>query len=212
MFKKRQEKIFCIGFNKTGTTSIEKVLEDFNINIGNQRKAELLLDNWNERDFKAIENYVKSASAFQDIPFSLPYTFIALHQKFPNAKFILSIRDDADQWYNSIVNFHSKLWSNGTDVPTVYNLKNAEYCYKGYAYNYMKFVYNTPDDDLYNKEMLVQTYNNHINTVKDFFRSKSKKLIIINTSIKNDYFRLCDFLNEKPFYNGFPWENKTSDI
>lgn len=212
MFKNKTPKIFCIGFNKTGTTTIEKVLNDFNIKLGSQQEAEMLMPNWNIRDFKAIERYVKSATAFQDIPFSLPYTFIALEQKFPNAKFILTVRDDADQWYNSIVKFHSKLWSSGSEVPTVNELKNANYRYKGLAYEYIKQVFNTPDDDLYNKPILTSTYINHNNQVKDYFRSNPEKLIVINTSNKKDYFRLCEFLNEKPIHDNFPWENKTSDI
>ena len=71
MFKKNKPKIFCIGFNKTGTTTIARVLKDFNIKLGNQPEAEMLMPNWFDRDFKAIINYVKSATAFQDIPFSL---------------------------------------------------------------------------------------------------------------------------------------------
>lgn len=210
--KKSKQKIFCIGFNKTGTTTIERVLKDFKVTLGSQQEAEILMPNWYRRDFKAIEKYAKSATAFQDIPFSLPYTFIALEQQFPNAKFILSVRDNNEQWYNSIVKFHSKLWSSGTEAPTVHELKNATYCYKGLAYEYIKQVFNTPDDDLYNKAILTNTYNNHNSFVKDYFRSKPEKLIVINTSNKNDYFRLCEFLDEKPLYDNFPWENKTSEI
>ncbi|WP_159023046.1 sulfotransferase [Formosa sp. L2A11] len=210
--KKKQNKIFCIGFNKTGTTTIKKVLKDFNIKLGNQKEAEVLLPNWYDRDFKAIFNYVKSATAFQDIPFSLPYTFIALEQEFPNAKFILTVRDNEEQWYNSISKFHSKLWSDGISIPQIEELKNATYRYKGLAYEYIKQVYNTPDEDLYNKSILMKTYNNHNSLVKDYFRAHQEKLIVINTSNKADYFRLCDFLKEKPLHDNFPWENKTSDI
>ncbi|WP_179319480.1 sulfotransferase [Winogradskyella helgolandensis] len=211
-YLKSKPKIFCIGFNKTGTTTIEKVLKDFKIKLGNQEEAEMLITNWFNRDFKEIFNYVKSATAFQDIPFSLPYTFIALAQKFPNAKFILTIRDNDEQWYNSIVKFHSKLWSSDESAPKVNELKNANYRYKGLAYEYIKQVFNTPDDDLYHKQTLIKTYNNHNNLVKDYFRAHPEKLIVINTSNKADYFRLCDFLKEKPLHDNFPWENKTSDI
>jgi hypothetical protein len=212
MFKKNKPKIFCIGFNKTGTTTIARVLKDFNIKLGNQPEAEMLMPNWFDRDFKAIINYVKSATAFQDIPFSLPYTFIALEQHFPNAKFILTVRDNDEQWYNSISKFHSKLWSADENPPKFNDLKDASYRYKGLAYEYIKQVFNTPNDDLYNKIILIKTYNNHNNLVKDYFRAHSEKLIVINTSNKADYFRLCDFLKEKPLHDNFPWENKTSDI
>ena len=38
-------KIFCIGQNKTGTTSLKKAFEELNFIVGNQRKAEILYDN-----------------------------------------------------------------------------------------------------------------------------------------------------------------------
>ncbi|SDS83704.1 sulfotransferase [Winogradskyella sediminis] len=212
MFRKNREKIFCIGFNKTGTTTIEKVLKDFNMKLGDQAEAERLMPQWCERDFNSIVNYAKSATAFQDIPFSLPYTFIALDQNFPNAKFILTVRDNDDQWYNSIVKFHTKLWSVGDNPPTVHELKNATYRYKGLAYDYIKHVFNTPDDDMYNKTLLIKKYTAHNDFAIDYFRVKSDKLIVINASKKKDYFRLCNFLKKEPLYDDFPWENKTAEI
>lgn len=212
MFKNKRQKIFCIGFNKTGTTSIEKVLKDFNYNLGNQPAAELLFPDWLDRNFKLIKRYCKSAEAFQDIPFSLPYTYILLDQYFPNAKFILTVRDSSEQWYNSIVKFHSKLWAFGDEAPNAVELRNAPYRYKGFAYDYIKEVYNTDDTDMYNKEKLIKAYENHMSTVIDYFKNKPSKLLIINTSNKNDYFKLCAFLNKKPIHDNFPWENKTNAI
>jgi len=68
-------KIFCIGFNKTGTTTIESVLKSFGYKMGDQVKGERLLNSWLSRDFKPIVELCKTAEAFQDIPFSLPYTY-----------------------------------------------------------------------------------------------------------------------------------------
>ena len=79
---KNKPKIFCIGQNKTGTTTIESVLKSFNYKLGNQVQGELLLDTWYERDFKKIIKFCKTAEAFQDVPFSLPYTFQHLDVAF----------------------------------------------------------------------------------------------------------------------------------
>jgi hypothetical protein len=43
----------------------------------------------------------------------------------------------------------------------------------------------------------------------EYFRSKPEKLLVINVSDDNDYIKLCDFLDKKPLYKTFPWENKT---
>ena len=132
---KKRSKIFCIGLHKTGTTSIEKVLTNLNYKIGDQVQGELLLDNWYRRDFDSIIEFSKSAEAFQDTPFSLPFTFIALDQYFENAKFILSVRDDPEQWYNSLTKFHSKKWGFGQNPPTLDQLKEAD------LHNVPKFIH-----------------------------------------------------------------------
>lgn len=210
LFKNKKPKVFCIGLNKTGTTTLEKVLKDFNYKFGNQRSGELLFKDWFRRDFKSTIALSKTADAFQDAPFSFPFTFIALDQNFPNAKFILSIRDSPEQWYNSLIKFHSKLWADGINQPTIADLKNAKYRYKGFAYEAHKVIFKTPDEDPYNKEILIDYYNNHNYQVKEYFRSRPEKLLVINVSNDNDYLRLCDFLNKQPLHKTFPWENKTA--
>ena len=88
---KNKLKIFCIGAGKTGTTSIEKALSDFGYNMGNQSEGELLLDDYIQRNFKAIINFCKTADAFQDAPFCFQHTYQALDQYYPKAKFVLTI-------------------------------------------------------------------------------------------------------------------------
>ncbi|PKQ46718.1 sulfotransferase [Confluentibacter flavum] len=209
IFNTSKPKVFCIGFGKTGTTTIQRVLKDFNYKMGHQEKGELLVFDWYKRDFKNIINLCKTADAFQDVPFSLPFTFMALDQQFKHAQFILTERDTPEQWYDSLTKFHSKLWSDGDKPPTANELKNAKYRYQGYAYDSFKLLYNTSDDDLYNKEQLISVYNGHNAMVKDYFKSRPEKLLVINVSQKNDYFRLCKFLNKSPIREDFPWENKT---
>jgi len=210
MFKKNKNKIFCIGFNKTGTTTLEKTLQEFGMKMGNQFDGEMLIFDWFKRDFKRIIKLCKTAEGFQDFPFSVPFTFIFLDNYFKNAKFILTIRNNSEEWYNSIVKFHSKIWSDGTSPPSKEDLMIANYRYKGYPYESFKLLYNTSDDDLYNKKELIKAYETHNYIVQEYFRSRPDKLLIINVSKKEDYLKLCKFLNQKPVRENFPWENKTS--
>ncbi|QIA08519.1 sulfotransferase [Draconibacterium halophilum] len=122
---KNKQKIFCIGLNKTGTTSVKEALEELGYIVGNETEAKKLLNDWLKRDFRPIIKYCKFAQAFQDSPFSFPYTYIILNHVFPNSKFILTIRDDAEEWYRSITRFHSKLWGRDGKIPTKEDLKSA---------------------------------------------------------------------------------------
>jgi len=204
-------KVFCIGLNKTGTTSMAKTLNDLGFLVGSQRLAELLLDDWVNRDFRSIINYCYTAQAFQDIPFSLPYSFQALDGYFPNSKFILTIRDNAEQWYNSLTQFHAKFFGKGK-IPTINDLKEADYIYPGYIYKIFKWTFNTPEEDPYNKNVLISNYEIYNSVVQDYFKFRPEAFLMINLSESDSYQKLCNFLG-KPYHNEiFPHENKTQDI
>ena len=63
-------KVFVIGSNKTGTTSLAAALEAVGYRIGLQHEAEALLDDWHRRDFRALLDYCHSADAFQAVSYT----------------------------------------------------------------------------------------------------------------------------------------------
>jgi len=67
------------------------------------------LNAWAANDFDAIVALAREADFFQDIPFSCPNTYKPLAAAFPGAKFILSTRATADQWYESLVRYHTQI-------------------------------------------------------------------------------------------------------
>lgn len=210
LFSKRSDpKVFCIGQNKTGTTTIEVVLKRFGYRLGNQVEGELLLEAWHHRDFKHILKYCKTANAFQDVPFSLAYTYQHLDLAFPNAKFILTERDSAEQWYQSLTKFHSKKWADGQRIPSAEDLKLIKYRGLGHAYKFNRYVFSTPETDVYNQTILKEHYLRHNQTIKDYFKTRPEKLLVINVAKPKDYSKLCVFLNQTPQGDDFPWENKT---
>ena len=154
--------------------------------------------------------YCYTAQAFQDIPFSLSFTFQAMDQKFPGSKFILTVRDSAEQWYNSLTRFHAASFGNG-HIPTLEDLKAAEYIRRGWAYEANRLLYNTPPDDLYNKDMLIALYNAHSDAIQEYFRHRAGDLLVLNVAEPGAYDRLCDFLGKPHTGKAFPWENRTSD-
>jgi len=113
---RREQKIFCIGRNKTGTTSMAAIFRLLKITVGYQRKAELLAKKVLEGDYREFFKYVKyEGVAFQDIPFSLPHIYKVLDENFPNSKFILTIRDSPEVWYNSLTKYHANIFGNGKE-------------------------------------------------------------------------------------------------
>ncbi len=203
-----KKKIFCIGHNKTGTTSLAKSLKEFGYILGSQRRSELLIHDYKIRNFKPIINYCKTAEVFQDVPFSLPYLYVTLDQSFPGSKFILTVRDSDEQWYNSLIKFQTKLFGKDT-VPNKEDLLKQRYRYDGYVYDTKNIIYGTTDDDIFNKQKLINFYNTHNAAIKEYFRFRKEDLLILNLSDLDSYQELCSFLDKKPLRNSFPWENKS---
>lgn len=202
-------KIFCIGRNKTGTTSIAKAFRELGYIVGDQPEAErLCAEHYFERRFEPIAAYCKSAQVFQDVPFSYPYTYIYLDQVFPGSKFILTERDDPEQWYSSITRFHAKLWGTDGAPPTAAQLKSAPYRRTGFAYNTVK-VHGTTDDSPYDKETMIAHYVAYNRAVKDYFKFRPDDLLVLNLGKRSDYERFIAFLGVTSTRTEFPRENVT---
>lgn len=115
-----RNKIFCIGWNKTGTTSLAKTFSEMGYKVGVQHKAEILIDDYFSGNYESIIDYCKSADFFQDIPFSNTNIYEILENVYPQAKFILSIRNNSETWYNSLVKFHDNGFYHGKNrVPNL---------------------------------------------------------------------------------------------
>lgn len=208
MIFRKKNKIFCIGANKTGTTSVETALMDLGFKLGDQNQAQYLIKAYAKRDFKTIVKFCKSADAFQDAPFSWHYTGIMMDQSYPNAKFVLTVRNSADEWYQSLTRFHSKRLKIESGLPTVEDLKKAKRSKERTMWDNFNVRHVIDDNDPYNKERLIKYYLDHVSIIIDYFRFKNN-LLIINLSNKNSYREFCKFLDVTPIYDEFPWKNKT---
>lgn len=186
-------KVFCIGRNKTGTTSLEAALRNLGYRLGNQAAGEMLLFDWARRDFRRIIELCKTADAFQDIPFSLGYTYQAVDAAFPGSKFILTVRDDPEQWFDSVVRFHAKIMR-VDGVPTAADLANHHYRYKGQLWDSARLIYGVDASTLYDKKIYVAHYLRHNQSVLDYFRHRRNELLILNVARADAMEKLCRFL------------------
>lgn len=203
-------KIFCIGRNKTGTTSLKQAFNDLGFVVGDQRKAERIYNkDYHRGDWSSLTNYCKSAQVFQDLPFSRFPVIPHLDKAFPGSKFILSIRDDAEQWYQSITRFESKLFGVDGRLPTADDLRNASYISKGFMYKSLIVDLGTSEDDPYNKDILCARYEQHNADVVKYFEDRPGDLLVINLSDEEAYRKFVDFIGVDSSYDAFPWENKT---
>jgi hypothetical protein len=202
-------KIFCIGMNKTGTTSLATAMEDLGFPMGNQYEAEYFLKDWEKRDFRRIISHCRHAQFFQDVPFSMPETYKVLDQHFPGSKFILTVRDSPEQWYNSLVSFHTKFWSPDSLPPRREHLEVVDRRYEGWAWDLVRLSYRTTEADLYNQKQLTEQYTHYIQEVEGYFQDRPNDLLILNVAADDAYEQLCAFLGLPVRQKSFPWKNRT---
>lgn len=207
MAEKPQGKVFCIGMNKTGTTSLEKFMELHGFTTGDQVRGELLLRDFMSGNFGPILDFCKTADFFQDLPFNAPGCFKILLTAYPDAKYILTVRDSADEWYESLVGFHQKVF--GAPL-TKELLQKTDYRYRGFAWDANRALYQSPEEAPYERESLIDTYEHHyFNVLKTFGRSEN--LLVLNLKEKDAVEKLSEFLGIKPKVEKMPWLNKTAD-
>ncbi len=201
-------KVFCVGFNKTGTTSLAVALRELGFVVGHQRRAEQLADRCYPHDLAPLLRYCRTAQAFQDAPFSWPDTFRALDAAFPGARFVHSVRDDPDQWARSLHRAHARDFGRDGRPPTADALRAVPYVRPGFLARMLR-AFGAPDDDPYQVEALRRGYERHRDAVRAHFAARPDDLLVVNVARAEDYRRFTDFLGVRPARAAFPWENRT---
>lgn len=207
----RRQKVFCIGYNKTGTTSLEQVFQDFGYRTGKQADAELLIDDWARRDFRRIVEYCKTADAFQDVPFSLDFTYQILDHAFPGSKFILTVRNSADEWYSSLVWFHSKIMGLPYAPPRVNDVKNFAYRHPGWLWKVQQYIFGVDEETLYDEKIYKEHYVNHNRQVIEYFKYRREDMLVLNLTDPSSIQSLCTFLGIRYTGQLMPYLNKSGE-
>ncbi|NNL58141.1 MAG: hypothetical protein HKP31_01530 [Nitrosopumilus sp.] len=203
------EKIFCIGFPKTGTTSLEKALEilGFNVCRGhyNNNHTNYLIGLFLNKDYAEIEKIIDYFDVFADLPWGGTDFYRYLANKYPNAKFIHTQRE-VDEWYISLEKMLTKFDSNLETALNTFH-KMGRY---GAVY-YFKKEFNT--ETLNNKkEVFIERYNKTNDDIRIFFNATNISYLSINIIQGEGWEKLCSFLNKEIPEVNFPHSNKGKEV
>jgi len=216
--KNRSNKIFGIGLPKTGTTSLNKALQILGyrsvhspIQYTFAQSSGIPMYKWGyvvENTLKD-EGLLKFVPEWSDIKEDLKisdwdaitnfgeHTYPILDKKFPNSKFILTVRNK-NTWLKS-VNSLLGGWSTcfteeGEIIRLVYLLRKMHIFH---CVNY--------DEDYLNI-----LYDNHYRNVNHYFKNRKQDLLTIDICGGEGWEKLCSFLNKDIPNAHFPHKNKTS--
>ena len=181
-----KNKIFGIGLNKTGTTSLGCYFKDLGYkHYCNPKYDNILLA---KNDINKIYEIADKFEIFEDWPWPLIYK--ELYRKYPKSKFILTIRKNEEEWFDSLLR-HSK-----RRPSTKQRLE----------------VYGHYDPNENNKMDHIKIYNNHNTNVINFFKEVNPdRLLILNTDNSEKEKKIYNFIGKfynKDNYIKYPHKNK----
>ena len=173
------QKVFGIGFHKTGTKSLKKALEILGYSVTGPNAVQEI--DSRKKLYEVVDSFLPQYNAFQDNPWPLVYKYV--DNLYPDAKFILTIRDDS-MWIQSVVKY----------------FKNKTTPMRKYIYGY--------GSPLGNEDIYLQCYKKHNQEVINYFKDKNNKLLVIDITKENAWEQICLFLNKPKPTLPFPHLNK----
>ena len=209
-------KVFCIGMNKTGTTTMSKIFKKLNFRVAPQIKQGIDIgDIKHKYEDLEIKKFCWRYNFFQDLPFSQGDFYKTINRIFPSSKYILTVRD-SDKWFKSLCNFHliyfKKMGFNFKNITEVKeeHLKKFDWIKEGYYYDYTKNFWISEIKDnrliynwklLYDKDHYIHVYEKRNKEIQDYFKKRKEDLLIFNVSENSNILKILNFLNMKKDLN-----------
>lgn len=170
-----QQKIFIIGLPRTSTTSV--CLAALNLGFKTAHTA-------------YTHQTMQQAQVIADTPIFCDYQ--TLDANYPNAKFIYLTREP-ELWLPSIKQLLQRMYKNLQRTDGGFNPM-------------LKRCYNTvfsplTEENIKQDEFLLNCYQRHFQTAKDYFSAREQDLLIIDVSQPNSYCALVEFLGLKSTKN-----------
>jgi 3'-phosphoadenosine 5'-phosphosulfate (PAPS) 3'-phosphatase len=178
-------KIFGIGLSKTGTTSLAHALEL----LGCKTRDYPGLVHYSPGDLTSIDAGLLAAhDALTDTP--IPSFYRELDAAYPDAKFILTIRD-AEGWLKS--------------CKKQFTQKLADKQNEAHNQLFMDLYGCT----VYDEQKFRAGYDRFVDGVQEYFKGRPGKLLIMNVAAGDGWETLCPFLNKPVPGIPFPKANVT---
>jgi hypothetical protein len=210
------QNVFCVGLNKTGTTSLTKAFQKLGYksfpeeNLFQYVQSDLLFNDYGKL-FSVIEN--PQFNFFNDMPFAFPNVYKKIYEKRPNDIFVLTLRKDVDSWVNTCIRFWDFLTGNDFKYDKSYIQTHYANGTERYLINFLTpmFEYWGLENLQDLREKLTQIYNAHKEECINFFEGKNN-FIVVDIEKKGEYKRLTNWLGVENEDLDFPWINKNPNL
>jgi hypothetical protein len=197
-------KVFCIGAHKTGTTSMEAALTALGLRVAPTQlwwNDPALQTDFYEGRYQPVFDVIAGYDAFQDSPYNHSEFYKVLHERYPDARFVLTVRN-AGNWVASRRRWraalHAKLIADN-------NLQLERAGRLFFEREYGQSDYLNADE-----EAETRVYETRNRAVISFFSGKAAPLLVLDLEQERDAWQLlCGFLGLAVPSDAFPHANRT---
>ena len=197
-------KVFCLGFPKTGTTSLEVALQRLGYNVcrgnGSNNHSNFLMALQVHGDTDEIARIIQHFDAFTDMPWGGTDLYLWLSHRYPKALFLHTFRDP-ERWYRSVLNELEKACgSSGASL----DLAHAAGGYG--ASMIVRRVWGIAD--LINEKDRALQYYNGLNAAVVAHFAGQRNFLSLDLTQNPGWAALCGFLDRPEPKLPFPHENQ----
>ena len=187
-----QDRIFGIGFSKTGTTSLTRALRILGYKTNHFPYSALRFEAGRLRlDMERISRW----DAVTDSPVALFYDRLA--EKFENAKFILTVRD-IDSWLDSCECNH--VW------PGDY-VRNKGIRKLPHIRTILSLHHHVFGSERFHRATFRDAYERHVTQVREYFAANGHDLLVTDICGGDGWEPLCRYLGAPIPDQPFPRDN-----
>jgi len=178
-------KIFGIGWAKTGTTTLGKCFQILGFDHQGQRLD--LVRDLKDNDLSRIKSIAIEKESFEDWPWII--LFKELDELFPESKFVLTTRDEK-RWLESYRNMLESQEKASEELNET-----------------RRILYDLPFPNV-TDDQLLERYRSHNREVIKYFSDRPHTLLVVNWEEGDGWDELCNFLGMNVPAEPFPHANK----
>lgn len=186
-------RVFGIGMQKTGTTSLHEAFQMLGFDSGHWKSAEWARSIWWEMNKWGRSSTLEQSYALCDNP--IPLLYQKLDKAYPGSKFILTVRDE-DAWIESV----RKFWTyEGNPHRWTWDVDGFSHKMHGMIYGQVEF----------DERVMRERYRRHNAEVESYFRGR-RDFMRLEVNGETTMADLCRFLDRPVIDAKFPHSFKSN--
>jgi len=228
-----QQKVVCLGMNKSGTTSFNRSLSTLGYRFIDYFTESFIAHEVLHGSTASLHEVLRNPryTGYEDVPFSLPGVGQKVVEAFPDYKYVLTVRESPEKWVSSVLRFYASRSEfeehSGTDwyvIKEKDGTPNRKSLFPGGHFHSFSQAFGPiihGDQDLLKyswgidlskrplESSLMEIYLSHNIRTEEMLKSKGVDYMVVDVSKPGEFKRVSAWLGHETEQLDFLWENRT---